>query len=854
MINNSFSDWYKKVLINTENNIKDVWFKETKEFDVLVEIMKNANGSLKELFITYWLTVSLILEVISKTDMSSMLEDRKWAYAWMSASLKETLLASIKIAASYGKHRASIEDFLIALIRKNSFFNRILEYVWINPSDIENYLVDFTKNGSIDWINSKKDSQGNDDSTDKIISALMDSLWAEEWEESTPFDINSPSQQDEVKENSMTPALDFFSTNLTLEAKNWKLDKVIWRDKEVERLIAILNRKTKNNPVLVWEPWVWKTAVVEGLAERICAWDVPMSMKDKKILSLDMSSLVAGTKYRWEFESRIKQIIEEASKVENEIILFIDEIHTIIWAWWSEWTLDASNILKPAMWRGKISVIWATTLNEYQKYIEKDSALERRFQKIIVDEPTRQTALEIITGIKEVFEEYHNLIITPEALEESVKLSTRYINDKFLPDKAIDLIDEACSLKSMKYNINEDEIKKLKEQSLALQKQIENAVITQSYQRASSLKEDQKKIEDKILEKKNKFSIPKSKRFKVWKEDIRRVLSISTWIPVNDLDKWDSDKLKNLEKELKKQIIGQNEAVEAVVSSIMRSKAWIASPDRPLWSFLFLGPTWVWKTELVKALARTFYMDEKALIKIDMSEYNDKTWVSKLVWASAWYVWYEEGGNLTEKVRKKPYSIVLFDEIEKWDFEVYNLLLQILDEWQLTDWKWRTVSFRNTIVIMTSNIGQEEFNKKAVKIWFDVEEEKQEKVMKDYEEEKQNIIDNLTEYFAPEFVNRIDKISVFSPLDKKAIKDIVKLNLEELSSRLKEKNITLDYDNKAINFISKEVYNPEFGAREIRRFVQTKIEDKIANMLILWKINDKISLSIDKKELKINNK
>lgn len=852
MINNSFSDWYKKVLINTENSIKDVWFKETKEVDVLIEVMKNANWSLKELFITYGLTVSLILEVISKTDMSSMLEDRKWAYAWMSPSLKETLLSSIKIAASYDKPKASIEDFLIALIRKNSFLNRILEYVWINPSDIENYLVDFTKMWSIDWTPSKKD-EWDWSSTDKIISALMDSLWWEDWDmEATPFDMNEDEKNTETKKETSTPALDFFSTNLTLEAQNWKLDKVIWRDKEVERLIAILNRKTKNNPVLVWEPWVWKTAVVEGLAERIAKWDVPISMKDKKILSLDMSSLVAWTKYRWEFENRIKQIIEEASKVENEVVLFIDEIHTIIWAWWSEWTLDASNILKPAMWRWKISVIWATTLNEYQKYIEKDSALERRFQKIIIDEPNKETALEIISWIKDVFEEYHNLIITQEALEESIKLSTRYINDKFLPDKAIDLIDEACSLKSMKYNVNEEEIIKLKEQSVALQKQIENAVITQSYKRASELKEDQRKVEEKILDKKNKFSIPKNKRFKVKKDDIQKVLSISTWIPVNDLDKWDTTKLKWLEKEIKKEIIGQNEAVEAVVSSIMRSKAWIASPNRPLWSFLFLWPTWVWKTELVKSLARTFYMDEKALIKIDMSEYNDKTWVSKLVWASAWYVWYEEGGNLTEKVRKKPYSIVLFDEIEKWDFEVYNLLLQILDEWQLTDWKWRNISFRNTIIIMTSNVWQEEFNKKAVKIWFDVENEEQKEIMKWYEEEKQAIIDNLWEYFAPEFINRIDKINVFSPLNKKSIKEIVKINLDELWERLMEKNIKLFYDNKVVSFIAKEVYNPEFWAREIRRFLQTKIEDKIANMLILWKINDKISLSVDKKEIKIN--
>jgi ATP-dependent Clp protease ATP-binding subunit ClpC len=576
---------------------------------------------------------------------------------------------------------------------------------------------------SVDGIYEKNNAPKNqDESIDKIIWAITDNLFwnMEEGAAPTPFDNNKNAKKNNQANTTQTPALDFFSTDLTREAYDNKLDKVIWREDEIERLLSILNRKTKNNPVLVWEPWVWKTAIVEWLALRIAQGLVPFSMKDKKILALDMSSLVAGTKYRWEFEARIKQIIEEASKIENEIILFIDEIHTIIWAGWSEWTLDASNILKPAMWRGKIRIIWATTLNEYQKYIEKDSALERRFQKIVVPEPNKNDAIEIIAWLKETFEEYHNLNITESAVKESVELSSRYITDRYLPDKAIDLIDEACSLKSMTYNPWEDKVKQLKEKIVEVQKQIESAVISQQYKKATKLKEKVLALEEEVANFKKKFSIPKEKRLKIDEKDIRRVLSISTWIPVSDLNKSEIERLKSLPKKLESKIIGQKDAIEAVSNSIIRSSAWIWNPNKPLWSFLFLWPTWVWKTELVKTLALEYYWSEDALIKIDMSEYSDKTWVSKLIWANAWYVWYEEWWLLTEKVRKKPYSIILFDEIEKWDFEVYNLLLQILDEWNLTDNKGRKINFRNTIIIMTSNIGQDELTREAQKnmIWY----------------------------------------------------------------------------------------------------------------------------------------
>lgn len=854
MIYNNFSDIYKKVLVNSENKVKQLWYKELTEIDVFMELLSEAKWWIKEIFQIYWINEDLIKELLSIKEIFGKSESRKWVYSGMQNSLKETILLSVKIASNFSKSRASCEDFLLALIRNNSWFHKALSYIWINPEDIEKNLNDLNKMWAIDGLNQKIEwGQNFDEPLDKIIGAITENLFngmmTNEGEQPTPFDNN---KQPNKKSESKTPALDFFSTDLSKEALEKKLDKVIGRDNEVERLLSILNRKTKNNPVLVWEPWVWKTAIVEWLAQLIVEWKVPFSMKEKRILALDMSTLVAGTKYRWEFESRIKQIIEEASKVENEVILFIDEIHTIIWAGWAEGTLDASNILKPAMGRGKIRVIGATTLNEYQKYIEKDSALERRFQKIVVWEPNFVDAVQIISGLKETFEEYHNLNITDEAVTSAVELSTRYITDRYLPDKAIDLIDEACSLKSMTYSWDEEKIKSLKEKIVQTNKQIESFVISQQYKKASALKEKVKKLEDEIINFKKKFSIPKEKRLKITSKDIQKVLSMTTGIPVYDLEETEIERLKKLPKTLEKSIIGQKEAIVSVSNSIMRSKAWISNPKKPLGSFLFLGPTWVGKTELVKVLAEEFYGSPDNLIKIDMSEYSDKTWVSKLIWANAWYVWYEEWWLLTEKVRKKPYSIVLFDEIEKWDFEVYNLLLQILDEWSLTDNKWRKINFKNTIIIMTSNIGQEEFNKEANKIGFNFSEKEEATAEKDFSKVEESIKGNLWDYFSPEFLNRIDKIIVFKPLDKKSISKIVEINLEDLAHRIKTiKNISLKYDKKVVNHIAKSVYNPEYWAREVKRYIIEKIEDKIAQNLIYGKVSDTITLSLDKKEIVI---
>lgn len=845
----NFSNDYKQVLIDTETKIRNSSYWEVIPEDVFIEIIRSQKWNVWDVFLSYWINEKIVLDVMTQNQFKVFDESRKWEYVWMSKNLKDIIVDSIKIAASFKKKQANLEDFVLALIKSNSaWFINFLSYVWVNPKDIETSLTNIAKSWpKWNWIM---------DPIDNIIKALEEWLWANanfEDMENNPFFANKKTDS-EKKWESQTPALDFFWIDLVKEASEWKIDKIIWRDKEIERLISVINRKTKNNPCLVWEPWVGKTAVVEWLAKRIQTWNVPLAMQNKKIISVDLGSMIAGTKYRWEFESRIKQIIDEASKLENEIILFIDEIHTIIWAWSWEGSLDAANILKPAMWRGKICVIWATTLNEYQKHIEKDSALERRFQKIECEEPTPEIAKEILKWLKESFEDYHNLIIEDEAIDTAVDYSVRFMTDRFLPDKAIDIIDEACSSKSMKYNFDEDEILELKMEVEKLQKNIDEFVISQQYHKAMLAKEKQKELEKKIKDKKVKTKIPRSKRQKIKKPDIQKILNQITGIPLENLTIEDLDKLKQLEKDMWSKIIGQDEAIKTIVSSIRRSRTWIADKNRPIGSFLLLGPTWVGKTELVKVLAKEFFWDSKALIKVDMSEYSEKASVSKLIWSAPGYVWYEEWWMLTEKVRRKPYSVVLFDELEKWNFEIFNILLQILEEWSLTDAKWRKVNFKNTIVIMTSNIGWEEFNSKASQIWFDVNSVKEAKIIKDYEKIKEKVLESLEEYFSPEFLNRIDKTIVFNPLDKKVLRKIIELNLSDLALRLKEIWLSLEYDKKALDLINKETYNPEYWARPVRRYIQEKIEDEIANLLINKKIRGIIKLSANKNKILINTK
>ena len=843
----NFSQEFKEVLIEAEKVAKNAWYKEVIWEDVFLEIVKMQKWNVCDVFNSFWINEKIVLEVLTQKQFKIYDDERKWIYVWMSKKLKDQIVDSIKIAASFKKKQATLEDFIISIIKSSSpWFMNFCSYIWVNPKDIETALTQISNIApKWDWLF---------DPIDNIIKALEEWFnqmnWNPEDTENNPFAINK--KPESKKSNSATPALDFFWQDLTKDASDWKIDKIIWRDKEIERLISVINRKTKNNPCLVWEPWVGKTAVVEWLAKRIQEWTVPLAMQNKRVISLDLWWMVAWTKYRWEFETRIKQIIDEASKLENEVILFIDEIHTIIWAGGWEWSLDAANILKPAMWRWKICVIWATTLNEYQKYIEKDSALERRFQKIEVEEPTPDVAKEILKWLKESFEDYHNLTIEDESINAAVDYSVRFMTDRYLPDKAIDLIDEACSSKSMKYNFDEEWIVELKLEVEKLQKSIDDYVMSQQYHKAMISKEKQKDLEKKIKEKKTRANIPKNKRLKIKKEDIQKIVNQVTWVPIENLTVEDLDKLKKLEWDMQSKIIWQDDAIKSIVSSIRRSRTWIADKNRPIWSFLLLWPTWVWKTELVKVLAKEFFGDNKALIKVDMSEYSEKASVSKLLWSAPGYVWYEEWWMLTEKVRRKPYSVVLFDELEKGNFEVFNILLQILEEWNLTDAKWRKINFRNTIIIMTSNIWWEEFSSKAAQIWFDFNEKKEAKIIEDYERIKSKVMENLEEYFPPEFLNRIDKTIVFNPLDKKVLKKIIELQLWDLTKRLNEVWLNMEFDKKALELISKETYNPEYWARPIRRYIQENIEDEIANLLINKKISGTIHISSEKWKLKFN--
>ncbi len=849
---NQFTEEYKAIMLAAENTAKSHWYSQILPEDVLVEISKIKEGNIYDLFSSFGLNQKIITDVLSRPPFHKEGEVRVGDYIGISERVKGLIVMSMKVAASFQKTQASVEDFLLAMFRvqDESWFYQFLDFVGISPKDFESQVVEV--NTLIAGVG-QSEGQGNGifGPVDDIMKMLEESFWGEKSGNSGSKNAQNPFSQNppQDKKESKTPALDFFGFDLTAQAREKQADPIIGRDTEIERLISVLNRKTKNNPCLVGDPGVGKTAVVEGLAQRIAQGKVPFAMQSKRVISIDMSMMVAGTKYRGEFEGRLKQVIDEASKHENEVILFIDEIHTIIGAGGSEGTLDAANILKPAMARGKICLIGATTMNEYQKYIEKDSALERRFQKIDVPEPDFDTAVEVIRGLRSSFEEFHNLLIDDDAIEDAVLLSTRYITDRFLPDKAIDLIDEACSAKSMTYNFDTSEVEEIKERMQIVQKDIESFLISQQYQKALLKRKELEKLGLEVEEKKKKRVIPHKSRLHITAVDFQKVIHQITGVPLKNLEKEDMSRLRNLASTLKKRIVGQNEAIDAIASSLKRSRMGISNMNRPIGSFLFLGPTGVGKTELVKVLAEEFFGDAKALIKIDMSEYQDRSSASKLIGTTAGYVGYEEGGLLTERVRRKPYSIVLFDEIEKGNFDVYNLLLQILEDGTLSDGKGRNVNFKNTIIIMTSNLGSEEFNTQAQKIGFTVSESEEKKIISDYEDIRARILKGLSDVFAPEFLNRIDKTIVFNPLDKKVLKSIVTLQFDDLVVRLRNIGITLEYDSKAVNHIVAETYNPEYGARPVRRYIQDQIEDALADAMIEKKSKSHVQISVSRKKL-----
>lgn len=725
---------------------------------------------------------------------------------------KSVLEHSYTEARRFNHNYIGTEHILISLLRENeSIAMRILSDLDVNPQKLYS----------------------------DILKLMNENNFGEIYNEGpAPDSVNhTPKNQKGEK----TPTLDKFGRDLTKMARELKLDPIIGRDKVIERVIQILSRRTKNNPCLIGEPGVGKTAVAEGLAQKIVQGLVPEILKDKKVITLDLSSMVAGAKYRGEFEERLKSVMEEIHKAGN-IIIFIDEIHTIVGAGAAEGAIDAANILKPALSRGEIQIIGATTLEEYRKYIEKDSALERRFQSIILEEPNFEESLEILKGIRDKYEAHHRVKISDSALEAAVKMSIRYIPDRFLPDKAIDLVDEAASRIRIKTLTAPPDVKAIEDKIESLRKEKEAAITAQEYEKAASLRDEEKALTESLKEQKNTWETESlNGSVEVTPNEIAEIVSSWTGIPVKSIEEGESERLLRLEEELHKRVIGQNEAVTAVSKAIRRGRVGLKDPKRPIGSFIFLGPTGVGKTELSKALAEAMFGDEDALIRIDMSEYMEKHAVSRLVGSPPGYVGYDEGGQLTEKVRRKPYSVILFDEVEKAHPDVFNILLQILEDGILTDSQGRRVDFRNTVIIMTSNLGARMITENK-SLGFAAESQNSDR---DYTKIKSDVMGELKRAFRPEFLNRIDDIIVFRQLTKEDIKEISSKMLTILKTRMAASDITAEFTDNAVARIAEVGFDPIFGARPLRRAIQSDIEDMIAEKMLAGEIKSGDSIKID---------
>ena len=641
-----------------------------------------------------------------------------------------------------------------------------------------------------------------------------------------------------------TPTLDSFGRDLTEMAEESKLDPIIGREQEIQRVIQVLSRRTKNNPVLIGEPGVGKTAVVEGLAQKIIAGDVPEILKDKRVVALDMAGLVAGSKFRGQFEERLKKVMDEI-KAAGNVILFIDELHTIVGAGAAEGAIDAANILKPALARGELQTVGATTIDEYRKHVEKDAALERRFQPIMVGEPTVEDTIKILQGLRDRYEAHHRVKITDEALEAAAKLSSRYISDRFLPDKAIDLIDEASSKTRLSALVTPPSVKEIEDKLAEVRREKEAAIQNEEFEKAASLRDTEQELDKKLKEHQSDIEKERSlSNIQVTAEDIASIVASWTGIPVNKLTETESKKLLELEAELHKRVIGQDEAIEAVAKAVRRARSGLKDPKRPVGSFIFLGPTGVGKTELARALAEAVFGDEDAMIRLDMSEYQERHTVSRLVGSPPGYIGYDEGGQLTEAVRRKPYSVVLFDEIEKAHPDVFNALLQVLEDGHLTDSKGRKVDFRNTIIIMTSNVGARDIKNQGA-LGFKPSETSAYQSMKD------KVMDELKKSFRPEFLNRVDEIIVFHALNKEHINSIVDLMVKEVSKRLLEQDLHLEATSEAKEVLTQEGFDPDFGARPLRRAIQRLIENPLADEILSGTFKEGDNVLVDAKDNKI---
>jgi ATP-dependent Clp protease ATP-binding subunit ClpC len=788
---------------------------------------------------------TLAYEILSSFDITSEridliaslirhnLEDKK---ELVTKNAKKSIQLAVQIAAKYHHLNIGSEHLLLALVTGKTFNSyTIIERIGVDPKKIKKQIESI-----FEGINNSFKRQNANPALP--VFNLDNLIGNENFDDQGMFENpgtpNMSQTQNGIKKES---ALDQFSTNLTHLAKDGKLDPVIGRELETKRVIQTLSRRTKNNPILIGEPGVGKTAIVEGLAQRIINGRVPRQLLNTEILSIDLGSILAGTMYRGQFESRIKKILSEITKRGN-IILFVDEIHMMVGAGSTEGSIDAANLLKPMLAKGQLRLIGSTTFDEYKKHIEKDAAFERRFQPIKIGEPSALETEKILNGIKGRYEKFHHVNYDPSAIHAAAELSERYIHDRFLPDKAIDLIDEAGAVENSE-NIKVDNTTQLKKELSQLLKQKDELIMAEDYQGATNLREKEIKLEVKIQELTAKSDDDKQIKT-ISEDDIARLVSDWTGVPLSSMTSREKRRYLDLDKSLKKYVIGQNQAIDELVKAIKRSRVGIGNPARPIGSFIFLGPTGVGKTELAKVLAREIFGSDDALIKIDMSEFMEKHNVSRLVGAPAGYVGYEDGGKLTERVRKNPYSVVLFDEIEKAHPEVFNILLQVMEDGTLTDAKGRLVNFKNTIIIMTSNLGTDILRRQP-SIGFNKSDAAQ------YEKLKENVMETVEKSFRPEFLNRLDQVVIFAPLSEKTLKKIIDIQLNELNARLKYQNFNIVIDQTVKDWILKRSFKPEFGARPVRKFIQDYIEPAISDAILAEKYSEgaTIRLKLKSEEL-----